>query len=101
MRGDRRHINADRLRRGEKSTKIIIGYVDSGHARVSGDNRVKKSIDSGQSSSVGPHIIPHLYPVYSYCPSHSPLSQSVYFIPLFFYHPIKIGGVLRGTHYRK
>ncbi len=35
---DDTYINADRLRRGEKSTKIIIDYVDGGHAEVSGGN---------------------------------------------------------------
>ncbi len=83
----------------EKSTKIIIDYVDGGHAGVSGDNGVEEGIGSGQSSSVGPHIIHHLYPVSSYRPSHSPLSQSVYLISLLFHHPLKIGGALRGTHH--
>ena len=99
--GDRRHINADRLRQGEKSIKIIIDYVDGSHVGVSGDNRVEEGIDSGQSSSVGPHIIPHLYPISSYRPSHSPLSHSVYLIPLLLHYPLEIGGGLCGTHHRK
>ncbi len=40
--GDGRHINADRLRRGEKDTKIIIENVDGGHAGVSGDNGMEE-----------------------------------------------------------
>jgi hypothetical protein len=75
-------MRTDSGERGEKSTKIIIDYVDGGHAGVSGNNRVEEGIDSGQSSSDGPHIIPHFYPISSYRPAHSPLSQSVYLIPL-------------------
>jgi hypothetical protein len=32
--GDRRQINPDRLRLGEKSAKIVIDYVDGGHEGV-------------------------------------------------------------------
>jgi hypothetical protein len=72
--GDGRQINADRLRRGEKGTKIIIDYVDGGHAGVSGDNGMEEGIDSREGSGVGPHIIPYLYPVSPYFPSNPPLS---------------------------
>jgi hypothetical protein len=36
--GDRRHINTDRFRRGKKSTTVVVDYVDGGHERVGGDN---------------------------------------------------------------
>ncbi len=57
--GNGGHINVDRLRRGEKGTKIIIDYVDGGHAGVSGDNGMEEGIDSREGGGVGPHIIPY------------------------------------------
>jgi hypothetical protein len=36
--GNRRHINTDRFRRGKGSAKIVIDYVDGGDERMSGDN---------------------------------------------------------------
>jgi hypothetical protein len=56
--GDGRHINADRLRRGENDTKIIIDYVDGGHAGVSGDNEMEECIDSREGGGVGPQSCP-------------------------------------------
>ncbi len=35
--GNRRHINADRFRRGKSSAKTVIDYVDGGYERMSGD----------------------------------------------------------------
>ncbi len=99
--GNGRHINADRLRRGEKGTKIIIDYVDGGHAGVSGDNGVEEGIDTREGGGVGPHIIPYHYSVSPYCPSNPPLSQSMHLIPLLLHHTLKVSGVLRGTHDRK
>ncbi len=100
--GNGRHINADKLRRGEKGTKIIIDYyVDGGHAGVSGDNGVKEGIDSREGGGVAPHIIPYQYYVSPCCPSNPPLSQSVHLIPLLLHHPLKVGGGLRGTHDKK
>ena len=29
--GNRRHVNSDRFRRGKSSAKIVIDYVDGGH----------------------------------------------------------------------
>jgi hypothetical protein len=72
--GDGRHINADRLKQGEKGTKITIDYVDGGHAGVSGDNGMEEGIDSREGGGVGPHIIPYHYSVSPYCPSKPPLS---------------------------
>ena len=99
--GNGGHIYANRLRRGEKSAKIIIDYVDGGHAGVSGDNGVEEGIDSREGGGVGPHIIPYHYSVSPYRPSDPPLSQSVYLVPLLLHHPLEIGGGLRGTHDRK
>jgi hypothetical protein len=99
--GNGRDINADRLRRGENGTKIIIDYVDGGHAGVSGDNGMEEGIESREGGGVGPHIIPYRYSVSPYCPSNPPLSQSVHFIPLLLHHPLKVGGSLRGTHDRR
>jgi hypothetical protein len=67
--GDRRHINTDRLRRGKKDTKVVIDNFDGGHEGVSGDNGVKESIDGGKSGCVGPDFILYVYPV-------SPLSPT-------------------------
>jgi hypothetical protein len=69
--GDRRHINTDRLRRGKNSTKVVVDY---GHERVGGDNGMEKVIDSREGGGVCPHIIPYLYSVPPYCPSNPPLS---------------------------
>ena len=99
--GNGRHINADRLRRGEKGSKIIIDYVDGGHAGVSGNNGVEEGIDSGEGGGVGPHIIPYHYSVSPYCPSDPPLSQSVHLVPLLLHHPFKVSGVFRGAHNRE
>jgi hypothetical protein len=65
---------------------------------MSRDNGMEESIDSGQCSSVGPHIIPNLDPVSPDRPSYSPLPKSMYLVPLLLYHSLKIGGGLRGTH---
>ena len=99
--GNGGHIYANRLRRGEKSAKIIIDYVDGGHAGVSGDNGMEEGIGSREGGGVGPHIIPYHYSVSPYRPSDPPLSQSVYLVPLLLHHPLEIGGGLRGTHDRK
>ena len=72
--GNGGHIYANRLRRGEKSAKIIIDYVDGGHAGVSGDNGVEEGIDSREGGGIGPHIIPYHYSVSPYRPSYSSLS---------------------------
>ena len=50
--GDRRHINADRFRRGKNGTKVIIDNVDGSHEGVGGDNGMKKSVDSGKGGCV-------------------------------------------------
>ncbi len=82
--GNRRHINADRLRRGKGSAKIlrrekgsakiVIDYVDGGHEGMSGDNGMEEGVDGGKGSCVGPYCIPCNYLVSPYSPSYSPLS---------------------------
>ncbi len=99
--GDGRHINADRLRRGKNSTKVVIDNVDGGHEGVGGDNGMEESVDSGKGGCVSPHVIIYVYLVSSYRPSHSSLPQSVHLVPLLLNHPLEIGGGLRGTHHRK
>ena len=86
--GDRRHINADRFRRGKNGTKVIIDNVDGGHEGVGGDNGMKKSVDSGKGGCVCPYFIVYVYLVSPYSPSHSPLSKSIYFVPLLLHHPL-------------
>jgi hypothetical protein len=95
------YINSDRLRRGKNGTKVIIDNVDGGHKGVSRDNGVEESVDSGKGGCVGPYCVVYLYPVSSYCPSHSSLPQSSQLVPLFFHHPLEVGGGLRGAHDRK
>ena len=99
--GDGRHINADRLRRRNNGTKVVIDNVDGGHEGVGGDNRVEESVDSGEGGCVGTYFIVYLYSVSSYRPSHSSLPQSVHLVPLLLNHPLEIGGGLRGTHDRE
>ncbi len=71
--GDRGHINTDRIRGGENSAQVIIYNICSGQVRVSGDNGVEESIDGGKGGCVGPYIVFYVYLVSSYRPSHSPL----------------------------
>jgi hypothetical protein len=93
--GNRRHINADRFRRGKSIAKIVIDYVDGCHERMSGDNGMEEGC-------VGrPYIMAYNYRVSPYRSSYSPLSQSGCLIPLLLHHPFKIGGFFRGTHHRK
>ncbi len=60
---------------------------------VGGNDGVEESIDGGKGSCVGAYIVLYIYLVSSYCPSDSPLLQSVHFIPLLFHYSLKIGGV--------
>jgi hypothetical protein len=43
--GGRRDINADRLRGGKESIKVVVDYVDGGEVGMSRDNGVKEGID--------------------------------------------------------
>ncbi len=45
---DRGDINSDRLRRGKKSTNVIIYNINSGQEGMGGNNRVEESVDSGK-----------------------------------------------------
>ncbi len=62
--GDGGHIDANRLRGGKDSAKVIVDNVDGGEARVGGDNRMKQSIDSGEGSCVGAYIVLYVYLVF-------------------------------------
>ncbi len=48
--GDGGHIDADRLRGGKDSSKVIVDNVDGGEGRVGGNNRMKQSVDSGEGN---------------------------------------------------
>jgi hypothetical protein len=99
--GNERHVNADRLRRGKNSTKVVIDNVDGGHEGVGGDNGMEESVDGGKGGCVGPYCIIYVYLVSSYRPSQSPLPKSMDLVPLLLHHPLKVSGGLRGTHDRK
>ena len=68
---------------------------------MGGNDGVEESIDGGKGSGVGAYIVLYIYLVSSYCPSDSPLPQSVHFIPLLFHYSLKIGGCLGGADDRK
>ncbi len=72
--GDRGHIDTNRLRGGENGAKVIIYNVYSSEVRVGGDNRVEEGIAGGKGGCVGPYIVFYVYLVSVYRPSHSPLS---------------------------
>ena len=91
------NINADRLRGGKNSAKIIVYNIYGGEVRGGGDNGVEEGIDGGKGGGVGAYIVLYIYLVSAYRPSHSPLPQSVYFIPLLLHYSLKIGGGLGGA----
>ncbi len=62
---------------------------------------MKEGIDGGKGSGVGTYIVLYIYLISPYCPSDSPLPQSVHFIPLLFHYSLKIGGGLGGANDRK
>ncbi len=68
---------------------------------VGGNNGVEDGTDGGKGSGVGAYIVLYIYLVSPYCPSDSPLPQSVHFIPLLFFYSLKIGGGLGGADDRK
>ncbi len=68
---------------------------------VGGDNGVEEGIDGGKGNGVGANIVLYIYLFSLYCPSDSPLPQSVHFIPLLFHYSLKIGGGLGGADDRK
>ena len=68
---------------------------------MGGDYGVEEGIDGGKGSGVGAYIILYIYLVSPYCPSDSPLRQSVHFIPLLFHYSLEIGGGLGGADDRK
>ncbi len=84
--GDGRDVDADRLRGGENSPKVIIYNVYNGKVRVSGDNRVEEGIDGGKGGCVGPYFIVYIYFVS---------------VPLLFHYSLTIGGGLGWVDDRK
>ena len=72
--GDGGNIDADRLRGGKDSAKVVVDYVDGGKVRAGGDNRVEEGIDGGKGGCVGSYVVLYVYLVSSYRPSHSSLS---------------------------
>jgi hypothetical protein len=76
--GDGRDVDADRLRGGENSTKVIVHNVYGGEIRMSGDNGVEKGIDGAWEGWRCWFRLRILHLSCSpYCLSHSPLSQSM------------------------
>jgi hypothetical protein len=65
-----RYINADRLRGGKESTKVVVDYVDGGEVGMSRDNGVKEGIDGGKGGGVGSDCILDFNLVSPYC--HAP-----------------------------
>ena len=86
--GDGGNIDADRLRGRKGSAKVVVDYVDGGKVRAGGDNRVEEGIDGGKGGCIGSYIVFYVDLVSAYSPSHSPLSQSVHFIPLLFHYSL-------------
>ena len=62
---------------------------------------IVESVDSGKGGCVGAYFIIYVYLVFSYRPSHSPLSKSMHLVPLLIHHPLKVSGFFRGTHNRE
>jgi hypothetical protein len=94
--GDRRDINADRLRGEKEGTKVVVDYVDGGEVGMSRDNGVEEGIDGGKGGGVGSDFILYFDLVSPYCPPHSPLSQPIHFIPLLLDYSLEVGRVLAG-----
>jgi hypothetical protein len=47
----------------DEGRRVIIDYVDGGHAGVSGDNGMEEGIDSREGGGVCPHIF-HTLPLF-------------------------------------
>ncbi len=62
---------------------------------------MEESVYSGKGDCVIPDFIVYVYFVSFYSSSHSPLSMSMYLIPLLLHHPLKVSWGLRDTHERK
>jgi hypothetical protein len=86
--GDGGHIDADKLRGGKDSAKVIVDNVDGGEVRMGGDNRMKQSVDSAEFSCVGAYIVLYVYLVFTYRPSHPPLPHIMNLIPRLLHHPL-------------
>ena len=62
---------------------------------------MEEGIDGGKGGGVGAYIVVYIYLVSAYRPSHSPLPQSIDFIPLLLHYSLKIGGGLGGADDRE
>ena len=97
--GDSRYINADRLRGGKESTKVVVDYVDGGEVGMSRDNGVKEGIDGGKGGGVGSDCILDFNLVYPIV--HLTLlfliQSIIYFIPLLLDYSLEVVLVGRMT----
>ena len=59
---------------------------------------MEEGVDGGKGGCICAYLVFYVYLVSAYRPSHSPLSQSVHFIPLLFHYSLKIGGGLGGAN---
>ena len=57
---------------------------------VGGNNGVEEGIDGGKGGCVGAYVVLYVYLVSAYSPSYSPLSQSVYFVPLLLHYSLRM-----------
>ena len=62
---------------------------------------MEEGIDCWKGGGVGAYVVVYIYLVSAYRPSHSPLPQSIDFIPLLFHYSLKIGGGLGGANDRE
>ena len=62
---------------------------------------MEEGIDCWKGGGVGAYVVVYIYLVSAYRPSHSPLPQSIDFIPLLFHYSLKIGGGLGGADDRE
>ncbi len=53
---------------------------------------MEEGIDCGKGGGVGAYVVVYIYLVSAYRPSHSPLPQSIDFIPLLFHYCGGLGG---------
>jgi hypothetical protein len=89
-----REMEDTSIRTDSGEGRVVVYNIYGGEVGAGGNNGVEESIDSGKGSGVGAYIVLYIYLVSSYCPSDSPLPQSVHFIPLLFHYSLEIGGGL-------